>query len=156
MGFNSSENNYVIGTSYYACHYNFINPVGITAYIPHGVKDFPRSLICKHLVFPGNWYNKLVNANCGREEFEVVYREYISITVPDMAEFLDSFIEQWGPNPVFLGMKANPNSCHRSILAKIIQEQTNYEVREVKEQCELYDIDLNTLIQLPKHHSSTT
>ncbi len=135
----------IIGMSFFAIRNNFRNVFGITFATPNGVQLPPERQRIE-LALPYEWQKKLREKPCSMDIKEELYRTYISHTVPDLTEYFEEIIATYGPNPVLLGMHRDPFQCHRSILAKIIEEETPFKPREVTAQVQLYDIDVDAIL----------
>ena len=135
----------IIGLSNHSKRSRFINPLSITADIPSN-SDLPRNRNIVHLAMPYIAQNQYKNGKLSREQYENIYRKALENNIPDLQEFLDKIIETYGENPVFLGLHNDPSICYRSILMKIINEETTYEAREVQEQWDLHGIDLSEFL----------
>lgn len=139
----SSEN--IIGLSFYGMRANFKNVFGITFAIPNGVTlDPDRQRI--ELCMPYELQMELNRNQYSMDAKEELYRTLIRNTVPDLTAYFEEMIADYGPNPVLLGAHRDPFQCHRSILAKIIEEETPFTAREVTAQYQLYGIDVKAIL----------
>lgn len=136
----------IIGTSFYAAKNRFSNYIGITSDIPKN-SQIPPERHCPALGLPYSLKERIEQGGYPMEAMEEAYRAYLKHSILDIGGFIDELISRWGPGIVFLGLRKNPLECHRSILAKVIQEETSYEVREVREQADLYSIDFDSILE---------
>lgn len=138
-------NSEMIGFSYHGLAVRFDNVIGITAGIPTNSK-FPRERNLVQLSMPYKAQLLYAQGKITRPNYELLYREIIRNSIPDMQEFLERIIDQFGDKPVFLGLHKDPEKCFRPFLMNIINEETRFNAKEVTEQFDLLDLDISNYI----------